>query len=167
VQVYTGEGKGKTTAALGLALRAAGAGLRVYIAQFAKGRRCSEHAALERFSDLITVRRFGRRDFIVGKPGEQDIDAARKGLDECRSAIRSGGYDVVVLDEINVAVHLGLIAVDELVEIIDSRPEGLELVITGRCAHTKVLDRADLITEMCCVKHYHAGGAGAREGIEY
>ena len=166
VQVYTGNGKGKTTAALGLALRAAGAGLRVFVAQFLKGVRCSELTALKRLSDLITVRQYGRPSFIQGEATDEDVESARKGLNEARTAIASGDYQVVILDEANVAVQLGLISPDALLDLIDSRPEGVELVITGRNADTKIVERADLVTEMVEIKHYYRQGIPARPGIE-
>ena len=166
VQVYTGNGKGKTTAALGLALRAAGAGLRVYIAQFVKGMAYSEHRALERFPDLITVRQFGREGFIHDQPGPLDRDAARAGLEEVRKVLASGDYEVVILDEANIAVHFGLISVDDLLGLMDTRPPGVELVITGRRAHPAVVQHADLVTEMLEIKHYYHDGVQARQGIE-
>ena len=166
VHVYTGQGKGKTTAALGLALRAAGAGWKVFIAQFAKGMMYSELAALERFADLITIRQYGRQCFIYGKPDSKDIDCAERGLAECREAITSGEYPMVILDEANVATMLKLFPVEELLKLIDSRPKGVELVITGRGADPRVIDRADLVTEMREIKHYYANGVTARTGIE-
>jgi cob(I)alamin adenosyltransferase len=166
VHVYTGAGKGKTTAALGLALRAAGAGLRVFIAQFLKGRRCSEHKALERFSDLITVRLCGRGEFIRGEPALEDIEAARQGLREARAALASGHYKVVVLDEASEATHLGLFSAEELIEAVGGKAKGVEVVITGRHASPKLLGVADLVTEMREVKHYFARGVKARRGIE-
>ena len=166
VHVYTGNGKGKTTAALGLALRAAGAGLRVFFAQFVKGRPSSEDAALARYDDLITLARFGRGCFIRGKPAPADVAAARRGLEEAATALRAGDYDVVVLDEANTAVHCGLFSADDLLALVDSRPEGVEVVITGRKAHPKVRARADLLTEMRDVRHYLARGVKARAGIE-
>lgn len=166
VQVYTGDGKGKTTAALGLALRAAGAGLRVFIAQFAKGVRSGEHAALERLADRIAVQQYGRGCLIVGQPSEEDRAAARRGLAEARQALLSGDYQVVILDEANVAVQLGLFPVEALLELLDARPQGVELVLTGRGAHPSVLERADLVTEMRKVKHYFDRGVPARRGIE-
>lgn len=166
VQVYTGDGKGKTTAALGLALRAAGAGCKVFIAQFAKGMPYSELAALERFEDLITMRQFGRRRFIHGKPEPADVDAARKGLEESRKAVISGEYDVVILDEANIAVHFQLFSEKDLLALIDAKPEHVELVITGRKAPKSLIERADLVTEMKEVKHYHTKGVKARGGIE-
>ncbi len=167
VQVYTGDGKGKTTAAFGLALRAAGAGLRVFIAQFAKGKKFSEHKALERFPDLIIIKQYGSGEFIKGKPSDEDIKAAHDGLSEVRSALSSGNFDVIILDEANIATHFGLISVDELLELIDSRPANVELVITGRRADKRIIDRADLVTEMVELKHYYQKGADARKGIDY
>ena len=166
VQVYTGNGKGKTTAALGLSLRAAGAGLRVFLAQFIKGGRYSEIAALERFADRITVRQYGLGRFIRGEPSEADIAAARKGLEEVSTILSSGDYDVVVLDEANEAVKIGLFSVVELLDLINAKPESVELVITGRSAHDKILERADLVTEMKEIKHYYRQGVKARAGIE-
>ena len=166
VHVYTGEGKGKTTAALGLALRAAGAGWKVFIAQFLKGQDSSELVALERFAEEITVRQYGRAGFITGAPEPCDIDRARHGLAECTEAIASGDYSLVVLDEANVAVKLGLFSVDDLLAVIDARPEGVELVVTGRDADRRVINRADLVTEMREVKHYYQQGVQGRSGIE-
>jgi cob(I)alamin adenosyltransferase len=166
VHVYTGDGKGKTTAALGLAIRAAGAGWRVFIAQFAKGMSTSEQAALERFADRITLRQYGRQRFIHGEPDEDDVACARHGLAECAAAIASDGYRLVILDEANIGPLLGLFPVEDLLELIDARPPGVELVLTGRCAHARVLQRADLITEMREVKHYYQQGVPARTGIE-
>lgn len=166
VQVYTGEGKGKTTAALGLALRAAGAGLKVFIAQFIKDEICSEHKALERFSDLISIRQYGQGMFIGRKPDDADVAAARKGMDEIRQAVLSGAYDLVILDEANVAVHFGLIKVEDLLGLMREKPAGLELVVTGRYADSRIIAEADLVTEMREVKHYFKEGIQARRGIE-
>jgi len=166
VQVYTGNGKGKTTAALGLALRAAGAGLRVFIAQFAKGGQYSELKALARFEDFITLRQFGAGCFISGKPMQADIDAARQGLAAVKKAVASGSYDVVILDEANIATFYNLITPDELLAVIEERPPEVELIITGRNAHEKIIARADLVTEMLDVKHYYTAGVQARDGIE-
>ncbi len=166
IQVYTGDGKGKTTAALGLALRAAGVGAKVFIAQFVKGTKSAELAALERLGDLITVKQYGRGHFIVGEPEEEDIQAARAGLAEVRQIIASGEYPLVVLDEANVAVHFGLFTADELLETVKSRPQHVEVVITGRRAHQRIIDAADLVTEMREVKHYYTQGVPARRGIE-
>ncbi|MFC1508855.1 cob(I)yrinic acid a,c-diamide adenosyltransferase [Candidatus Omnitrophota bacterium] len=168
IQVYTGDGKGKTTAALGLALRAAGAGLKVFIAQFAKGREYSELKALERFSDIVTVKQYGRQGFIVdGQPGEKDIACARDGLSETKRIIQSGSCSLVILDEASIAVYFGLFSAHDLLDVIDAKPEHVELVITGRKADPLILERADLITEMCEVKHYFNNDVKARRGIEY
>ena len=166
VQVYTGDGKGKTTAALGLALRAAGAGLRVYFGQFIKNADYSEIKALARFADCITVRQFGRGCFLLTEPAPEDRAAARRGLDGVRRALVSGDYDLVIADEANVAVHRGLIDEADLLALIDTRPPRVELVLTGRGAPAAVLARADLVTEMRAVRHYYDQGVGARVGIE-
>lgn len=166
VQVYTGEGKGKTTAALGLALRAAGAGLRVFIGQFIKCVQSSELRALERLADRITIRQYGLGRFIEGEATEQDIEAAMNGFNEVSAAVASGDYDVVVLDEVNVAVRLKLIPVEAVLTLMSSKPDGVELVITGRDADPMVIERADLVTEMVEIKHYFRRGVQARLGIE-
>lgn len=166
IQVYTGNGKGKTTAALGLALRAAGAGLKVYIMQFIKKRRCSEHKALERFNDLITIKQSGTGFLRGSRRTRREIEAAHRGLKEVEEAIQSRRYDLVILDEINVATHYGLIDVDELLKILDSKPPQVEVILTGRYADLRVIERADLVTEMKKIKHYRDAGVKARCGIE-
>ncbi len=166
VQVYTGDGKGKTTAALGLALRAAGAGLRVFIGQFVKGEHCSEHDALGRFAELVTVRRYGSGHFIMGEPSPDERRRAALGWDEARKVVLSAEYDVVILDEVCVAVALGVVASDELLELVRHKPSTVELVLTGRGAPPELVEAADLVTQMRAVKHYHAKGVTARRGIE-
>ena len=166
IHVYTGNGKGKTTAALGLAIRAAGAGLKVFFCQFLKSGNYSEHEALKRFSDLIEVRQYGRGCFIRGEPQKEDIEAATKGLLEVKDVISSGKYDVVILDEANIAIYYGLIKLDQLIEILKSRPSHVEVVITGRNADPKLIEEADLVTEMREIKHYYKKGVLARTGIE-
>ena len=166
VQVYTGDGKGKTTAALGLALRAVGAGLRVFLGQFLKGVRASEHQTLERLSDAITVTQYGRENFVMGNPTPEDVRAAREGLLECAKIIATGEYDVVILDEANVAVHYGLFSADELLDAIDAKPEHVELLITGRNADPRIIERADLVTDMHEIKHYYHDSVPPRTGIE-
>lgn len=166
IQVYTGNGKGKTTAALGLALRAAGAGLKVFIAQFIKKRRCSEHMALERFKDLITVKQYGT-GFLKGKaPAKSEIKSAKKGLEEIKKIITSKMYDVVILDEINIATHYNLFSIEELLDVLDIKPRAVELILTGRYADKKIIEKADLVTEMKEIKHYYKKGVKARRGIE-
>lgn len=166
IQVYTGDGKGKTTAALGLALRAAGAGLRVYIAQFIKQGGYSELEALKRFSDLIAIEQFGTGRYIRGKPEAEDIAAARRCLAAIKAAVASGGYDVVIMDEAGVAELFKLVETGDLLEIIAEKPAGVELVITGRGVSAQVMAEADLITEMKPVRHYYEKGVLARAGIE-
>ncbi|MFC1497984.1 cob(I)yrinic acid a,c-diamide adenosyltransferase [Verrucomicrobiota bacterium] len=166
VQVYTGKGKGKTTAALGLIMRACGAGLRVYLGQFIKKKNYSEIKMLnERFPD-VTVEQYGRGCFIKGKPLPEDIDAAQNGLAKLRDAMLSGEYNVIIADEANVAISLGLFPVEEILRLIDDRPENVEMVFTGRDAHERLVDRADLVTEMKDIKHYYDQGVSARTGIE-
>ena len=166
VHVYTGNGKGKTTAAFGLALRAAGAGLKVYVAQFVKGMEYSELKAVERLSDFITIRQYGLGFFINREPNKKDIKAAREGLKEVREIICSGVYDVVILDEANIATYYDLFSVEDLLDVIRAKPERIELVITGRMADPLVIEAADLVTEMKEIKHYYDSGVQARTGIE-
>ena len=166
VQIYTGDGKGKTTAAIGLAIRALGAGWRVFIAQFLKAGAYSEHKALAQFSDHLTIKTYGRNVFIKGKPEDEDRRLAQKACEEISEVVASGRYRLVILDEANVAVHYGLISVDQILELINRRADAVELVITGRYAHPRLIDRADLVTEMREVKHYFARGIKAREGVE-
>jgi cob(I)alamin adenosyltransferase len=166
VQVYTGDGKGKTTAAIGLTFRAAGAGLKVYIAQFLKMGDYSEIKAFRRFSDLITIEQFGLGRFTNGKPEQEDIDAAQKGLERVKVVMQSNTYDIMILEEANVAVKFGLISVQDLIHLIECKPSNMELVITGRGASPKIIERADLVTEMKAIKHYFKKGVTARIGIE-
>jgi len=166
IHIYTGNGKGKTTAALGLAIRAAGAGLQVLFAQFIKGRLYSELKALSRFSDQIKVEQFGLPHFINGKPSAPDIEAARFGLESLKSSMLSGNFDMIIIDEGNVAVTFGLISKQDILDLMALKPENLELVITGREAMPEVIDKADLVTEMKDIKHYYNEGVEARVGIE-
>jgi cob(I)alamin adenosyltransferase len=166
IQVYTGEGKGKTTAAVGLALRAAAAGLRVFIGQFIKAGGSGEIALLQQRCPEIAVEAFGRGRFIRGKPAPEDVEAARRGLSRLREAVSSGAYDLVVADEANGAVHAGLFPVAALLELADARRPEVELVFTGRDAHPDLVARADLVTDMRKIKHYFDAGVPARKGIE-
>jgi len=166
VQVYTGDGKGKTTAALGLVLRAAGAGYKVYIAQFLKKGDYSEIKALNRFSDLVTVEQFGLGRFVKGAPAPADIEAAAKGLEKINTIMAANLHQMVVLDEANVAVSCGLFAAEILLKLIEQKPDTLELVITGRGAIPEIIEKADLISEVKNIKHYFDNGVPARIGIE-
>lgn len=167
IHLYTGNGKGKTTAALGLALRAAGAGKKVFIAQFVKGKPYSETGLINQAIPSITIKQYGRGCFIIEKPTQEDIDAARNGLQEVAGIIASGEYDVIMLDEATIALYYDLFTLEELLQVIRSRPEATEIVITGRYAPAELIEIADLVTEMNDVKHYYTRGVEARKGIEY
>jgi cob(I)alamin adenosyltransferase len=166
IQVYTGNGKGKTTAALGLALRAAGAGLKVYMAQFLKGNCYSELKALKKFKN-IRVEQFGKGCFIKKISTKRDIALAKKGLEKLKKIIFQRIYDVVILDEINIALHLKLLRLEEVAELIKNIPKQIELVLTGRYAHPRILEIADLVSRIKEVKHYFKKGLKARKGIEF
>ena len=167
IHIYCGDGKGKTTASLGLVLRAAGAGMQIYFGQFMKKGNTSEIRALREFlSGAVTVEQYGSGAELSGPDRERDAACARAGYEKAREALVSGKYDLVVLDEILVAEHLGLLAVDDLLRLMDQRPEHTELVLTGRWAAEQVCQRADLVTEMGEVKHYFHAGLPARTGIE-
>jgi len=166
VQIYTGNGKGKTTAAFGLALRAAGNDMKVFIGQFIKGMKYCEIKALEKLSEHITVKQYGRGCFINKKPDGKDIRTAVSGFEELKKIVASCNYDLVILDEINIALHFHLISIDDVIELIDSKPDEMELVITGRKADKRLIDKADLVTEMSEVKHYYKNGVLSRKGID-
>jgi len=168
VQVYTGNGKGKTTAMLGLALRAYGAGLRIYIGQFAKCGEYCEIKAIKKFLPDIVVEQYGEGFALNGEIAESDIKSAKNGLNQVVEAICSGKYDVVMLDEINIAVHIGLLNSDEVLNIIKIKPDGVELVLTGRYAKEEIIAAADLVSEIIEIKHYFncENNLTAREGIE-
>ena len=166
IQVYTGNGKGKTTAALGLSLRAAGAGLKVYICQFLKGRYCCELHSLKNLKN-IEVEQYGAACFLRRAPQKKDIELAKRGLAAAKKAIASRRYALVVLDEINVALKLGLLSLAEVLDIIENTPKKIELVLTGRSAHPAVLKIADLVSEIKEKKHYYQKGVRARKGIEF
>ena len=168
IQVYTGRGKGKTTAALGLALRAAGQDMKVCIIQFTKGwPHYGELTSIEKLPN-ITLRRFGYPDFVnKDSPNPEDVEQAHQALDHARQTLTSGEYDVVILDEINVALDYNLIGLSKVLALIKSKPEKVELVLTGRGAHPEIVKRADLVTEMLDIKHPFNEGVKRRRGIEY
>jgi cob(I)alamin adenosyltransferase len=167
VHVFTGDGKGKTTAALGCGLRAAGHGYGVLMVQFMKGRRYGELSAVEHVPEFDIVQ-FGLDSFVEkGRPSSEDLKLAREGFERASEAVRGGGYDVVILDEVNVAVDYGLLGLEEVLKLIDEKPPHVELILTGRYAHAKIRDSAHTVTEMVEVKHHHGAGIEAREGIEY
>lgn len=166
VHVLTGNGKGKTTAAIGLSIRAAGAGMKIFFGQFIKRGEYSEIKALKRFDDLITIEQFGMGRFSNGKPKPDDIQAARRGIERVKEVFASGQYDMVILDEANVAVKHGLFPEQELLDLIINKPLELELVITGRYASPRIIEAADMVTELQMKKHYYLHGTKARVGIE-
>ena len=165
IQVYTGNGKGKTTAALGLALRASGAGLNVYIAQFTKGRCCSEHKALKKLKN-IKLEQFGSGSLIKDKPQQLDVELAYRGLQKLEKIIASKKYRVIILDEINIALKLKLLPLKDGLGLIKRTPKSIELILTGRCAPAQIIKVADLVSEINEVKHYYSRGIKARKGIE-
>lgn len=166
IQVYTGNGKGKTTAAIGLALRASGAGLNVYIAQFAKGKCYHEIKALKNIN-RIKIEQFGRRCFIKSIPENVDVQLAIKGLKRVNEIITKRKYQMVILDEVNIAVKLKLIALIDLLALIKKTPKAVELILTGRYANPKIIKIADLVSDIKEVKHYYNRGQKARRGIEF
>jgi cob(I)alamin adenosyltransferase len=168
VQVYTGNGKGKTTASLGLALRAVGHGFRVCILQFMKGSTVyGELESARRLAPELTIEQVGRDTFVSrSHPDPEDLEMARKGFEKARDAVFSGDFDLVILDEINCAVDFGLVPLADLKDLIRFKPAHTELVLTGRGAHPEIVELADLVTEMREVKHYFNSGQHARKGIE-
>ncbi len=168
VQVYTGNGKGKTSAAFGLALRAAGRGLKVYIIQFIKGGfDYGELYVIDKIPN-ITLKAFGRGKFVTAKPPDnEDVKLAKEALKLANGIVKSGEYDVIILDEVNVALSLGLIGLEEVLTLIETRPIHVELVLTGRSVPEEIVQIADLVTEMKEVKHPYSKGLPARNGIEY
>lgn len=168
IQIYTGDGKGKTTAALGLALRAAGSGLRTFIGQFMKGSPYGELEALRRLEPLIVVEQFGDREHVrCGEVSPKQIAQAQAGLRRIEKVLHSGEFDIVVMDEINIACHYGLLPVSKVLGVLDNRPPKVEIVLTGRYAPPEFLELADLVTEMVQVRHPYQKGLLARQGIEF
>jgi cob(I)alamin adenosyltransferase len=165
VHVYTGDGKGKTTAALGLAIRAAGQGLKVSFIQFIKGEPCGEHLFINQYKPFEIVQMSIGDSFKKSK--KQLIQETQQTLAYASQEILSGKYDLVVLDEIFVAISQGLIDVKQVQELLDSKPASVELVLTGRNAPPEISQRADLVTEMLMIKHPFTDGTTARRGIEY
>jgi len=165
IQVYTGNGKGKTTAAFGLALRASGAGLNVYIGQFTKGRCCGEHKALKMIKN-IKLEQYGRACFIRTKPTQADIESARQGWEKVKKIAAGGSYQVIILDEINIALKFKLLPLKEVLDFISLIPKNVELVLTGRDAPAQLIQAADLVSQIKEVKHCYRQGVKARKGIE-
>jgi len=167
IHVYTGNGKGKTTAAIGLGVRATGEGLKVYMIQFMKGRRYSEIDALDHIQNF-TVVQFGRDEFVLKENPEQiDIDLARKGFEQAKIIINKGEHDVVILDEINVAVDYNLIPLNDVLQLLEEKPKKVELILTGRYAAPEVVKQADIVSEILEIKHPYQNGIESRKGIDW
>lgn len=168
VQVYTGNGKGKTTAAFGQALRAVGQGFRVCVIQFMKGRKYGEFLAAERCLPNLAIHLSGLDSFVMrDNPAPVDIELARQGFAMAREAISSGNYDMVILDEINVAVDFKLIPLGEVIDVIRNKPAAVDLVLTGRYAAPEIIALADTVSEVREIKHHYGAGIKDRAGIEY
>lgn len=168
IQVYTGNGKGKTTAALGQALRAAGRGLKTFIMMFMKDFPYGELKSLQLLSRWIKVQQCGNDRFVFRKqpPGDGDIQAAKLAIKRARKAMLSGRYDLVILDEVCVAIHYGLIETVDILSLLREKPVSIELILTGRYCPYQLIANADLVTEMQEIKHYYHKGVVARKGIE-
>ena len=168
VQIYTGNGKGKSTAAIGQAVRAAGFGAKAYIAQFMKEFPYNELISLKHLSEWITIEQFGGDEFVLKKelPGEKELVKARKGLQSAKEKMLSGEYDIIILDEAIVAIYFKLIETKDLIEFINTKPTNVELILTGRYCPEELIKLADLVTEMNEVKHYYQKGITSRRGIE-
>jgi cob(I)alamin adenosyltransferase len=167
IQVYTGNGKGKTTASLGLALRAVGRGLKVCVFQFIKGGGLyGEHLIAEKLAPLFTIIQTGRPGWVNTRDISEDRRVAQEAFLQAKELLTSGEYDLFICDEINGAVGYGLLDVEQALELISLKPERVEMVLTGRNAHERVIEAADLVTEMREIKHYHKAGVPARIGIE-
>ncbi|HDP54133.1 MAG TPA: cob(I)yrinic acid a,c-diamide adenosyltransferase [Bacteroidetes bacterium] len=164
--LYTGNGKGKTTAAMGLALRAVGAGKSVFVGQFVKGMYYSELESIKTIKS-ITIKQYGLNCFIKQNPTQNDIDAALKGFAQIQTIVNTKKYDIVILDEICIALYYKLIPISSVLELIKNKPFETEIVLTGRYAPPELIEIADLVTEMKEVKHYFNIGIEARKGIEY
>jgi cob(I)alamin adenosyltransferase len=167
IQLYTGDGKGKTTAALGAALRAVGHGYRVVMIQFMKGRLYGELEAAKKLEGF-TIEQHGRDEFVDSKnPDPIDRELAAAGWRRAEELVRRGEVDVLILDEINVAVAFGLIELERVLALMKNKPPGLELILTGRYAPEAMIELADTVTEMREIRHHYERGVAAREGIEY
>jgi len=167
IHVYTGDGKGKTTASIGLGIRAVGAGLKVLMIQFMKGRRYSELDALSKVTNF-TVVQFGRDEFVSKeKPEKVDVDLAQKGLAYAKEMIQKNTYDLIILDEINVALDYHLITLQDVISLLNDKPEALELVLTGRYASPDIMKYADIVSEILEIKHPYQKGVLSRKGIDW
>ncbi len=167
IMVYTGDGKGKTTAAVGQAIRALGHGYRVFMIHFMKGRDYGEFLATDKMQNLTLVRA-GRDDFVSkDNPDPVDVELAKNGLEQAEKAVMSGDYNLVVLDEINVAVDYGLIEESKMIELLQNKPQHVAVILTGRNASPELVKLADTVSEVLAIKHHYDTGADCCKGIEY
>jgi cob(I)alamin adenosyltransferase len=168
VQIYTGNGKGKTTAAIGQAVRAAGLGLKTYIVQFMKEYPYNELKGLNHLKEWILIEQFCGDDFVYRKelPDKMEIDKARRGLEKAKAKMLTGDFDIIILDEVCVAIYFGLFTDEEILTFIKQKPDNVEIILTGRYCPDKLIERAELVTEMKEIKHYYQDGIPARKGIE-
>ena len=168
VQVYTGNGKGKTSAAIGVAVRAAGNGFKSLIVQFMKVYPYSELESLKKLSEWISVKQFGKDDFVYKQetPSPEDLKIAKSAIEFVKNQMVNKEYDIVILDEIIVSIYFGLLKINEVIELIKLKPEPIELILTGRYCPDEIIDLADLVTEMKEVKHYYNSGVLSRKGID-
>jgi cob(I)alamin adenosyltransferase len=166
IQIYTGNGKGKTTAAIGLAIRTVGAGGNVFIGQFLKSGDYSEMNALKQMGSQVTVEHYGLGRFVKGRPTKDDIEAGMKGYKRVARVIEKGEHDLVILDEGNIAVTYNIFSEKDLLDLFEKKPDHVEVVVTGRGASPLVMEKADLVIEMKEIKHYFHKGVKARRGIE-
>jgi cob(I)alamin adenosyltransferase len=167
VQIYTGNGKGKTTAAFGLVVRASAYGKKIFIGQFVKGMNYGELESIKKFSDTVTLKQFGRDCFIKKDPEPEDIRLAREGWDLVNKILDENSVDILILDEIAIAIYYKLIKTNEVAEFIKRKPQEMELILTGRYMPEQLLELADLVTEMREIKHYYKADVPARKGIEF
>ena len=168
LQVYTGNGKGKSTAAIGQAVRAAGYGLKTYFVMFMKEFPYNEVKSLEKLKDFLTIVQVGKDDFVYKKvpPSEEEKSKIKNALAEAKGKMLSGEYDLIILDEIFVSIYFGLVSKEEVIFFVTEKPQSVELILTGRYCPQEIVDKADLVTEMKEVKHYYEKGVLARKGIE-
>ncbi len=168
IQIYTGHGKGKTTAAIGQAVRAAGHGLKSLIIMLMKDFPYGELKGLEPLKQHIEIEQYGNDAFVLRRepPSEEDKTIARRALQRAREAMDSGMYDIVILDEVCVATYFKLLTAEDVLPLLKTKPDNVELILTGRYCPQEWLDRADLVTEMTEVKHYYRRGVLARKGFE-
>lgn len=168
IHIYTGNGKGKTTAALGQALRAAGSGLKTYIVSFMKDFPYGELRSIQQVSQWIRLEQYGNDGFVLKKelPSERDLEIAKKALQKTQEAMLNGEYDIVIMDEVCVAIYFGLFKKEDVLSMLEQKPESVELILTGRYCPEELIEKADIVTEMVEIKHYYQKGISARRGIE-